>query len=184
MDESGRGPVERLQSLIRTAQMSNVGIKRDLEGSAPDRLVADASLKNLKDKSKVQETYNRSSLAVHKGRDLLLQARTAGTTGRTVYERWFGAYTADRALIVRNNIKGLCNLFDSGVIILKDARSMPGFWGDCFGCTTSNSRSAEPSSGRTATPSRPATRSSSAAPRWRRRWRMPIRTCRTGRWAR
>jgi hypothetical protein len=132
-DEHGQGPAERLQSLIRGSQVSNVAIRRDLQAEVPDRLVMDVSLRNLKDSSKVREAYNRSNLAAHEGRDLLLKASTGGTPARTVYERWFGPYTVDRASVVRGNIKGLCDLFDIGVIIMKDARQLAGAWGDCFG---------------------------------------------------
>ena len=132
-DEHGQGPAERLQSLIRGTQLSNVAIVRDLQAEVVDRLVMDASLRSLKDSSKVRETYNRSSLAVHEGRDLLLKANSAGSAARATYVRWFGAYNADRAAVVRQNIKNLCTLFDTGVITMKDARQMVGAWGDCFG---------------------------------------------------
>lgn len=133
VDEHGQGPVERLQSLIRSAKMSNVAIVRDLQAEVPDRLVMDASLRGLKDSSKVRETYERAKLAVHEARDLVLEAGRVGTNGRTVYERWFGTYSADNHRVVKANIVNLCKLFDSGVIIVKDARTMLGDWGDCFG---------------------------------------------------
>ncbi len=128
LDDEGQGPAERLQTLIRTHQLSNVAIVRDLEADVPDRLVLDVSLKNLKDSSKVRETDNRANLAVHAARDSLLKAVTGGTAGRTLYERWFGTYDATRYSDVKANFRGLCDLFDKGVIIVHDARQLTNGW--------------------------------------------------------
>jgi hypothetical protein len=133
-DDSGQGPVERLQSLIRGVKLSNVAIVRDLQAEVPDRLVMDSTLNtDLKTRFKVRETYDRAARAVDLGRTAALKASTAGTAERTLYERWFGAYDATRAQAVRRNLKGLCDLFNSGVIIVHDARTLVGAWGDCFG---------------------------------------------------
>lgn len=133
-DGSGQGPVERLQSLIRGAKMTNVAIVRDLQAELPDRLVMEASLRaSAFDKGKVQETYDRARRAVELGRDMALQAATSGSAGNTLYVRWFGVFSQERARTVRANLKGLCDLFSTGVIIVKDARGLQGAWGDCFG---------------------------------------------------
>ncbi len=130
------GPVERLQSLIRTQKYSNITVLRDLNAEVPDKLVLDSSLScNAMDKAKVTETYNRSKKAVHKARDILLKAKSAGAA-RDLYERWFGAYDATRHASVISNYNQLCKLFTSGVIIVHDARQQMDVWGDCFGFAT------------------------------------------------
>jgi len=132
-DANDLGPVERLQSLIRTQKFSNMVILRDLNAEVPDKLVLDASLSlKLGDKYKVTETYNRAKKGVHRARDMLLKAKSPGPE-RVLYERWFGAYNAIRHTAVIKNYSQLCKLFTSGVIIVHDARSQMDAWGDCFG---------------------------------------------------
>ncbi len=133
LDASGVGPVEKLQSLIRTHRMSNIATIRTLHRDVPDRLVLDATLSaNIGDKTKLRETYNRAKMAVHVARDTVLKAKTAGPE-QTLYEKWFGTFESTRHLQVVKNFQGLCNLFDTGVIIVHDARAQMDAWGECFG---------------------------------------------------
>lgn len=132
-DVNGFGPVERLQSLIRTTKVSNAAIIRDMNKEVQDTLVMDVTLSSeMFAKSKITETYNRSKQAVRKALTTAQKSSSPGTE-RVLYEKWFGSYNAVRKETVIKNLRGLYNLFNGGVIIIKDARSMPGAWGDCFG---------------------------------------------------
>ncbi|MEY4589877.1 MAG: Lysine-specific metallo-endopeptidase, partial [Pseudomonadota bacterium] len=133
VDSEGFGPVERLQSLIRSSTVSNVAIIRDLNREVQDRLVMDTTLSSsMFDRNKVSETYNRSKLAVSNALAAVLKTGTAGAE-RTRFVKWFGAYNEARKQEVVKNFRNLNSLFTSGVIIVKDARAIPGAWGDCFG---------------------------------------------------
>jgi hypothetical protein len=133
INDAGAGPVERLQSLIRTTKMSNIAIIRDLNKDVPDKLVMDTTLSsNLFDRNKVRETYNRSRNAVEKAHATALKSATPGPA-RNLFEKWFGPYDETRKKQVIKNLHNLNNLFRSGVIIIKDGRGIQGVWGDCFG---------------------------------------------------
>lgn len=134
-NETGQGPVELLESLIRINSVGSRGNLRRKENdlSKMERLIVDDSLKGRFDKIKVQETYNRSARAIEKARDALIRARIANTPERILYTRWFGTYNEIRYNTVKSNIMRLHELFTLGVIIIHDARSQQDAWGDCYG---------------------------------------------------
>ncbi len=139
----GKGPVELLESMLRTSSIAKSRMERThaMDTSKLDRLVIDDSLKGRFDEIKVRETYNRAARAVEKAYEKLTKAHTLNSAERTLYIRWFGLYDENRHRIVKGNFKKLYDLFNFGVIIIHDARSQVGAWGDCFGFAMPGSKS-------------------------------------------